>query len=54
MIVKKSVQCGECKKYIDVYIEERKSMKNMTISCKCGNRQVCVEYNRFGSKWKRI
>lgn len=54
MVVKKPIQCGECKKYIDVYIEDKKSLKGVTITCKCGSKQLCIEDKGAISKWRSI
>lgn len=35
MIIKRSIQCKKCKKYIDIYINENTPLKNIKIKCKC-------------------
>lgn len=54
MVVKKSVQCGECMKYVDVYIKEDERMVGVEILCKCGNRQKCISENKHIAKWRKI
>lgn len=54
MTIKKSIQCGNCRQYIDIYIEENMNLKGVTAKCKCGSEQYCIEDNRIISKWKEI
>lgn len=54
MIIKRSVQCGECRKYIGIYIEESKKLKGVTTKCECGSIQYCFEDNNRISKWREI
>lgn len=35
MIVKRSVKCKECGKWIDIYVNE--GMRKVAAKCKCGN-----------------
>lgn len=54
MVIKRSIQCRECKKYIDIYIKENQSLKNIIIECKCGNKEQCIEENKHINRWKKI
>ena len=54
MTIKKSVQCGKCKRFVDFYIDERETIKGVTVTCKCGSKQKCIDYNKYISRWKEI
>lgn len=54
MTVKKSVQCGRCKKFVDFYIDENQSVKGVTATCKCGSVQTCIDYNKHISRWREV
>lgn len=54
MVIKRSVQCGECRNYIDIYIKETQSLKGTVIECKCGNKEQCISENKHITKWRKI
>lgn len=45
MVVKRSVQCKECGKWIDVYLSD--NIRKFTAKCKCGN----IEKAERSGKW---
>lgn len=52
MVIKKSIQCPECRKYIDFYIEERVSLRGKKVKCNCGHQMECISDNGIISKWR--
>ena len=55
MIVKRSYKCMECKKFIDVYIEEGSDIRKQVIKCKhCNSKQKCISINNYIEKWRKV
>lgn len=54
MLVKKNVQCKECKDYVNFYIEEKQSLKGLILRCQCGAKVKCADYHKFIPKWIKI
>lgn len=54
MVVKKHTQCPKCRKFVNFYIEERKSFKGLVVKCECGTAQKCIDSNKFISRWRIV
>lgn len=54
MVIKRNVQCAECKKYVDIYADPKLSLKGIKIKCECGSVAVCISDNKIISKWRVI
>lgn len=54
MVIKRPIQCGECRKYVDLYIAENKNLKDILVTCTCGNKQICIKDHGGISKWRVI
>lgn len=54
MVIKRSVQCGECRNYVDIYIKENDLLQGVVVKCKCGNKQKCISENKHITKWRKI
>ena len=51
-IIKRTIQYQKCKKQIDFYIEEHKSLKGIKIKYKCGHRMICISESKMNTKWR--
>ena len=51
-IIKRTILCPDCKKQIDFYIEEHKSLKGIKIKCKCGHKMTCISESKMNTKWR--
>lgn len=54
MVVKKYMICKRCGMYVNFYIDEEISIKNVNVSCQCGKRYMCVEEKKYNSEWKEV
>ena len=54
MVVKRYMKCNKCESYVNFYISEEKSIKNVNVSCQCGKRYMCVEEKKYNSEWKEV
>lgn len=53
MVIKKSVQCANCRGYMDIYIKENQQLKGRTTQCKCcGNNYKCISEKQGIIKWR--
>jgi len=53
MVIKKSIKCTNCNSYMDLYINERHSLKGKTTRCKCGCSYKCVQEYKGITKWRK-
>lgn len=52
MVVKRSVQCRNCRNYLSYYTEERQNPVGITLVCECcGMTTKCIDYESFIPKW---
>lgn len=54
MVVKKYMICKRCGMYVNFYINEKMSIKNVNVSCQCGKKYTCVAEKKYHSEWKEI
>lgn len=55
MVIKKTIQCPNCKNYKSYLIEETQTFEGITLRCHhCGKHHICVKQVRHITKWEEI
>lgn len=55
MLIKKSIECPNCKNFKHYLIDEKQSFEGLIIKCDyCGKHHQCVKQTRHITKWEEI
>ena len=54
MVAKRSIQCPECKRFIDIFKEEDIPLKGIVLKCNCGCKLKCIKETKYINKWREI
>lgn len=55
MVIKKTIECPNCKKFKSYLIEEKQSFVGITLKCHhCGKHYTCTKQKNHITKWEEV
>lgn len=55
MLIKKTIECPNCKQFKSYLIEEKQSFVGITLKCSnCGKQHKCIKQKNHITKWVEV
>lgn len=55
MVIKKTIECPNCKKFKSYLIEEKQSFVGVTLRCHhCGKNYICTKQKKHFTTWEEV